>query len=121
MLALDDRELSPRPGSSGAAEMEEWVREQQEYGEAAKCWKILGFPYELAMIEYELAVVNHNMGKIDAANERFENAREIFEKLGARLGIEKAMAAKKANEDLGIFSITRLRGSLKESSRLVFD
>ncbi len=104
-----------------ASEMEEWGRALENYEEAARCWKVLSHPYELAKAYHEMALVHLNTGKIETANGLFENARGIFEKLGAKLDLGKVTTAREAIQDASAFSILRLRGSAKEDSRSIFD
>jgi tetratricopeptide (TPR) repeat protein len=104
-----------------ASEMEEWEGALEEYEECTKYWKALARPYELAKTYQEIALVHQNMGKIETANQLFESARDIFERLGAKLDVDRALSGKKANEDSRAFSIARLRGSAKVNSKSIFD
>jgi len=104
-----------------ASEMEDWETAFIEYEEAAKDWKALAFPYELAKAYRSLGVVHLNLGRIETANRLLESARQIFEKLGAKLDVEKTKTEITAIDDPSAFVTLRLRGGAKESSKSIFD
>ena len=104
-----------------ASEMEEWEGALEEYEECTKYWKALARPYELAKTYQAMALMHQNMGKIETANQLFEGARDIFERLGAKLDVDRVLSGKNANEDASAFSIARLRGSAKVNSKSIFD
>jgi tetratricopeptide (TPR) repeat protein len=104
-----------------ASEREEWDRALEEYEGCTKYWKALARPYELAKTYQGMALMHQNMGKIEMANHLFESARDIFERLGAKLDVDRVLSGKRANEDARAFSISRLRGSAKVNSKSIFD